>query len=76
VVGGEPVQLQRDPLDLLERLPSNHLGRLLARDVLVVAGLRFRRGREDRLRQLLRLDETLRQPVPAHLAGREVVLPA
>ncbi len=70
------VERERDALRLGEQVGADQLGSLLARDVLVVARLRLRRRREDRLGQLLRLDEPLRQPVPADLAGREVVLPA
>src|SRR6185312_11047091 len=70
------VELERDALDLVEQLASDELGSFVARDVLVVARLRLRRRREDRLRELLRFDEPFREAVAADLAGRLVVLPA
>ncbi len=75
-LGDEAVELERQPLDLVEALLADERDGGGAVDVLVVAGLRLRRRREDRLGQLLRLDEPGRQPVAADLAGREVVLPA
>ena len=70
VVGDEAVERDRRRLDLVEALLADELDRSGAVDVLVVARLGLRRGREDRLRQLLRLDQTGREPVTAHLAGR------
>ena len=50
--------------------------RLVDRDVLVVALLGLRRGREERLRQAVALAQPGRQRDPAHRAGPAVVLPA
>ena len=49
----EPVELEREPLDLVEALLADELDGRVAVDVLVVPGLRLRRRREDRLGQLL-----------------------
>ena len=76
VVGRRLVQPERDLLDLAEPLLADELGRLLARDVLVVPFDRLRRRREDRLGELVRLLQALGQLVPADLAARAVVLPA
>ena len=76
VLRHEPVELEREPLDLVEALLADELDGRVAVDVLVVPGLRLRRRREDRLGQLRRLREPGRQRVPADRAGREVVLPA
>src|SRR6185503_2850591 len=76
VLGDEPVERERNLFDLVEAGLADQLDRSRAIDVLVVPRRRLRRGREDRLRQLLRLDEPGGQSVTAHLAGRDVVLPA
>ena len=76
VLGGGAVEEKRDLLDAPEQVVPDELGGLVARDVLVVTARRLRRRREDRLGKLLRLLQTLRQPVPADLARRLVVLPA
>src|SRR5207248_7149608 len=70
------VQADRDLLDLAQPRFSDELGGLVAGDVLVVAGLGLRRGREDRLRQLLGLAQPGRQRVARRRAGRLVILPA
>ena len=78
MLGGEAVQLDRQPAQLLERLAvAEDLGGAVEAHVLVVVahvGLGGRR--EDRLRKLLGLLQPLRQLDPAHGAGGLVVLPA
>ena len=56
MLGGKAVEREREALHLREDLVPDELRRLGVADVLVVAGLRLRRGREDRLRQAVRLD--------------------
>src|SRR5947209_16305690 len=70
------VQAYRDVLDVAQPTLADELGGLVARDVLVVTGLRLRRGGEDRLRQLVRLAQSLGKRVTTRRACRLVVLPA
>ena len=76
VVGGEAVELDRDALDLAKALLADERGRGGCVDVLVVALDRLRRGREDRLREPVRLAQPLRQRVARRLPAALVVLPA
>src|SRR5439155_13325884 len=55
---------------------ADQLGRLLARDVLVVSRLRLRGRREDRLGKLVRLAQAFGQSMPTDFAASAVVLPA
>ena len=76
VLGRRLVEAERDRLDFLQPHFADQLGRLRARDVLVVPLDRLRCGREDRLRELVGLLQALGKLVPADLAARAVVLPA
>src|SRR5207237_6186662 len=64
MLGHELVERERRRLHLVEALHADELDGRFAVAVLVVPRLRLRRRCEDRPWQLLRLDETLRQPVP------------
>src|SRR5207253_8958165 len=59
VVVGEPVERERESLEVPGELGADHARELRAADVLVVARLGLRGRREDRLGELLRLDERL-----------------
>src|SRR5436190_5719169 len=78
VGGGELVQLDRDAAELLQQRPvADDLSRPVEVDVLVVVAYVGLGGLgEDRLRELLRLLESLGQADAAHGPGGLVVLPA
>ncbi len=77
MVGGEGIQRDRQVAQLLhDRAVADDLGGLVEVDRLVVADVGLRRGREDRLGQLLGLPQALGQGDPRDGARRLVVLPA
>ncbi len=75
-IGDERVQRERDALHLVEARLADEVGGGVAVDVLVVAGLRLRGRREDRLRQRCDSTRPAGRRVAADRPGREVVLPA
>jgi len=78
VLGTALVDLDRDPPQLFQQRPvADDLRRPLEVDVLVVvADIGLGRRREDRLRQLVGLDQPGRQLDPADGAALAVFLPA
>ena len=63
-----PSRVERDRalLELAREVGADHVGQLLAADVLVVADLGLGRRREDRLRQPIGLAQAVRKAMPAH----------
>jgi hypothetical protein len=78
VRGAVLVDRDREAAQLLQQraVADDLRGAVEVHVLVVVADLRLRGGREDRVGKLLRLLETLRQLDPADLAARLVVLPA
>ena len=70
------INRQRQIAQPLRKILADQRHHVLERDILVMPGLRLRRRREDRLRQLVALAQARRQPDAAHRSALLILLPA